>query len=431
VTVKAKAYKSGSTASAVSTAAFTIQVDNTPPTVSNVTASGDPRKVIVSFSEPLNKASAENPANYGINGMSVTGAALGTDNTTVVLALGADLLESTSYILTVNNVRDLNNNTIAANSQTPFEFTAITVTEGLVAYWDLNENTGITANDVSGNGHTGTISSAGWVSGESGSALDFPGGAHVDVGKLDITGGTGFTAAMWVNVDAFTVSDARIISKSTSSAEQDHYWMLSTYSGSKLRFRIKAGGATSTLVASSGTMDTDKWYHAAVTYDGAAMKIYLDGAEVGSMGKTGTVGVNPAVSAWIGNNPGNPSQGFNGIIDEVRLYNRALSPSEIDQLYSGSGSTRIERATGQAGIIQVYPNPFNPTVNITVGRWPLVNGSLKLNVYDINGHHVKKLTANRKKPSVTWNASNHASGIYILKVSGNGTVRTKQLYLIK
>jgi hypothetical protein len=69
----------------------------------------------------------------------------------------------------------------------------------------------------------------------------------------------------------------------------------------------------------------------AATYDGAAMRLFLDGTLVGSMPKTGPVARDPDVEAWIGSNPGTFDQVFDGRIDEVRIVGTALTAPEIAQ----------------------------------------------------------------------------------------------------
>ena len=106
--------------------------------------------------------------------------------------------------------------------------------------------------------------------------------------------------------------------------------MIST-SGTKLRFRLKTDGVTSTLIANSGDLTTDTWIHATVTYDGSQMKIYNNGVEVGSLAKTGTLSTDITVNANIGRNP-NGYGTFDGALDDVRIYNRALTVEEIQTL---------------------------------------------------------------------------------------------------
>jgi len=96
-----------------------------------------------------------------------------------------------------------------------------------------------------------------------------------------------------------------------------------------LRFRLKTDvGGTDTLIGAP--VSTGVWTHVAFTYDGATMKIYKDGFEAASRAKTGNLVTNPLVGAWIGANPTN-NKWFDGVIDEVQIFTRALTESEVQQ----------------------------------------------------------------------------------------------------
>ena len=151
--------------------------------------------------------------------------------------------------------------------------------------------------------------------------------------------GDALTLAAWIHSEDLAncvANDCRILSKTTGTAEGDHYFMLSTIESgaeTRLRFRLKTEGVTSTLIASSGDLPENTWVHAAAVYDGANMRLYLDGALVGSTGKIGTLTPNGAVAVWIGGNPPNGTdRPWEGMLDEVRIYDRALSATEIQTL---------------------------------------------------------------------------------------------------
>ncbi len=182
------------------------------------------------------------------------------------------------------------------------------------------------------NNFDGTLVGPSWSDGRIGNALSFDGqDDRVELGAIDITG-SALTIMAWINITAFTgsSSDGRIISKANDTAESGHYWMLSTIdsSGTKLRFRLKTGSTTTTLIG--GDVAANQWVHVAVVYDGSFMRLYKDAGEVASVAKSGAISTNNAVSAWIGHQP--PDDGlrpWNGKIDEVRIYEEALTAQEI------------------------------------------------------------------------------------------------------
>lgn len=216
------------------------------------------------------------------------------------------------------------------------------ITTGLVGHWKFDEGSGISAADSSGNGNSGTVTNGPtWTTGKINSALSFDGtDDYVTLGTMDVPG-SAVTIAMWVKADSFSSTiDTRFISKANSTAESGHWWMLgqTNSGGDKLRFRLKAGGSTATLIASSGTLPLNAWFHAVATYDGSTMRLYKDGVEVGSLAKSGALNTDSTIPVNIGRNP-DGSNYMDGATDDVRIYNRTLSVSEISALYNYTGGT--------------------------------------------------------------------------------------------
>ncbi len=213
-------------------------------------------------------------------------------------------------------------------------------TDGLVAYYEMEND----VNDSSGNSlHGTTVGDPIFVEGlpDYGMALDFDGTDDlVELGKFDVVGQ--ITLAAWIRPDDFEINDARIVTKAKEWGGDDHWWMLSTISETSLRFRLKTdeGASTATLI-SDPVLEAGVFTHVAATWDGSMMRIYKDGVEVASQEKGGTaVAVNPDVSAAIGSqpsdafasDPGHVVKFFDGLIDDVRIYDRALSDLELRYL---------------------------------------------------------------------------------------------------
>ncbi len=210
----------------------------------------------------------------------------------------------------------------------------------LTAYWSFDDGNTTVAADITGNGFNGTLVGAGPSTDipqnvlPGGKSLSFSNSRIELPAELDISGSE-MTIVAWVKARSFTGQDwdGRILAKTTGTDSQDHYWMLSTIDsgGAKLRFRLKTAGETSTLIGNSPLL-TDIWTHVAAVYDGAEMKVYVDGVLDGSQGKSGALSTNPQVPVAIGDNStgGVP---WDGNIDEVAIYSTALSDAEIQDIY--------------------------------------------------------------------------------------------------
>jgi len=222
----------------------------------------------------------------------------------------------------------------------------------LVGLWRFDEGSGTIANDASGNGHHGTlVGGPTWAGGKIGAALDFDGQDDlVELGAFDVVGPE-ITLAGWMRPDTFAINDGRVITKANEWGENDHWWMLSTISSGaeiRLRFRLKTEGQnTTTLIASSGPLVTEEWQHAAATWDGSTMRLYLNAEEVGSVDKAGAaVATNPDISVAIGSQPSDAfapatpdhvNKFFDGLLDDVRLYNNALTAEQLQGIMEGEG----------------------------------------------------------------------------------------------
>jgi hypothetical protein len=215
--------------------------------------------------------------------------------------------------------------------------TQLAVSEGgLVGYWKFDEGSGTAAIDSSGNGNTGTlINGPVWADGKCGKALSFDGvDDHVQVpqgSSLDVT--DQITVETWVYPRAYvdnTGMVSHIISRCDYSG--DHIYVLSTYPDSnKVSFSINPYSGGHPSVAD---LPLNAWTHLAMTYDGSHIRLYVNGELDSSYAQSGPI---YTTSNWLafGCKPTGPWGGsgtyayFNGIIDVVKIYNRALGQQEI------------------------------------------------------------------------------------------------------
>ena len=220
----------------------------------------------------------------------------------------------------------------------------------LLGWWKLDDGTGTVTVDSSGNGFDGVfVGDPEWVAGKFGSGLSFDGqgGERVSIGNLDVDAG-GISLTCWFFADTLDTpgQDPRMISKAFGGGTDDHIWLMSSsrQGGEKrLRFRLKTndGGAVTTLIGDQGAgvrvLPVGEWAHAAATWDGTTMRVYINGIETGSADRGGTaVFTDPAVGAAFGNQPvGGENRPWDGVLDDVRIYTKALTVDEIAEVMQG------------------------------------------------------------------------------------------------
>lgn len=201
---------------------------------------------------------------------------------------------------------------------------------GLVGYWSMNDGSGIVAKDSVGNNDGILQNGPTWIAGNYGNALQFDGiNDYVDIpdSNLWAFGTNDFSISMWVFFNAFTITNSLI---SQHLNDLSNWKIYSTSSGSTLTFYINS----IPQVSATANLATGKWYHIAFVKSGGVGRFYINGVSIGSGAVSSVPNVAKRVTIGAGDE-GGPGYWVNGIIDEVSIYNRALSQSEINQLYSG------------------------------------------------------------------------------------------------
>ncbi|MEK7560888.1 MAG: LamG-like jellyroll fold domain-containing protein [Patescibacteria group bacterium] len=211
---------------------------------------------------------------------------------------------------------------------------------GLVGHWKFDETTGATvAIDSSGNGNHGILTNMDpatvWVPGKIAAALAFDGvDDYVSLGNVaELRRTDTFSVSAWYN----GVESNRSPVYASGFELVDKGFRISGYFASTdKRARIAWGnGVIGWPTPSNNPIPENIWTHIVATYDGT-MKLYIDGAQQADE-DTGAISYN-ANQATIGANIGSSPQRFNGLIDDVRVYNRALSAEEVQGLYAELGT---------------------------------------------------------------------------------------------
>jgi len=218
------------------------------------------------------------------------------------------------------------------------------LTKGLVAYYPFNGN----ANDASGNGNNAVVYGAILTTDRfdsPGSAYYFDGtNSYIDIPQSATLNGlvTNFTLSAWIWQNGVVNGGYRIIDK--CPAGTGNGWTFDTINCAGCpttiwRLRLQANANNPDNVYGSTDYSLRQWHHVVASVSGTNGTVYLDGHLNGS-GGVGNIPVN-ALDVFIGS--GHPSADpghawFNGIIDDVRIYNRSLSSSEIRELYAYEGA---------------------------------------------------------------------------------------------
>ncbi|MHC4532612.1 MAG: LamG domain-containing protein, partial [Planctomycetota bacterium] len=207
----------------------------------------------------------------------------------------------------------------------------------LIGYWKFDETSGTTAQDATGNGNDGTLNGdPQWVAGMLGGALEFDGdGDYVDVGDDPIFQITGqITVACWIKVSQFTVSWQAIFTMGDDS------WRLQRQTSTD-NLCWACTGVTGTpgdwWLHGDVNINDGEWHHTAGVYDGSKYYLYVDGELDASKDTSGTMSIS-SYPVMIGANAQQGGREFEGLIDDVRVYKRALMDTEILGVMSGGGA---------------------------------------------------------------------------------------------
>jgi chitodextrinase len=226
-------------------------------------------------------------------------------------------------------------------------------TSGLVGYWNFDEGSGTTAADYSGNGNTGTITGATWTTGKVGKgALDFNGVSdYINAGtgsSLTLTGDMAVSA--WVNINDIRLYDT-IISYAGAVGNPVQY----AFELCQRKVSFRQGNKSCASDNQGNTiLNTGQWYHIAAVRTGSSgnwsVALYVNGA----LDKVISLTLDPSTSnlspVRIGSNISGGSNYFDGSLDDVRIYNRALSTQEVLDIYNDTGSVTDTTPPAISGI---------------------------------------------------------------------------------
>lgn len=317
----------------------------------------------------------------------------------------------------------------------------VNLDSGLVAYYPFNGN----ANDQSGNDNHGQVTNAVLTSdrfGNPDAAYEFngtntfiqvPSSASLESPTVEIA------QVAWVNTYSWSLTGTTfgpVLMKSAAPQNLFQYRLALTTSGVSVAFNNWNNNSVAPY-----NVVFDQWIMVASVFKDDTLKTFINDSLINSAFFDTDINVNDR-TLEIGRDVPGVVEIFNGKIDDIYIYNRAITAQEVSAIYNGDRPTSI--ATGEGPITktfhlhQNYPNPFNPST--TIEFYIPAASVVTLEIYDVLGRQVVRAYRDRPLPVGThewqWNATDAAgnplsSGVYLyqLRIDGRVSKVKKMVYL--
>ncbi len=309
----------------------------------------------------------------------------------------------------------------------------------------------------------------------------------MDLGDGDALGVTGTEITLEARVNPSAWRDqafqGSVLNKEQNGAGNDRGYAVRVGANGTVNFLL-GNGSWQEVSTPSGALVLDAWQHVAATFDGATMRIYVDGEEAAARAVSHTV-ADATAALWVGSSESNPARTFPGGIDEVRVWSVARSAEQIQEAMDtvdpaaeglvgywrfdeGSGQIAAdETGNGNTGTLgastavggddpawtllnpvsaeddagsrptryaldQSYPNPFRGATTI---RFALPEaGPVRLHLFDVLGRRVAVLAdevMSAGTHAVRLNASALPSGVYVVRLEAGPYTATRRLVLTR
>lgn len=244
----------------------------------------------------------------------------------------------------------------------PDAYTTSVGNDGPVSYWPLNETTGTSALDYSGNGHTGALNGtitlgaagpqppafSGFSGGKTAYLLDGSSGYIAGGTNASLSGTNDFTVEAWIQTTS--AGGGEIVDQRDTNGFTGEYRCEMDASGS-LEFSIYGSGGYQFDITSSKTVNDGKWHQVAFVRGGMTGTIYIDGAVVAS-GSGVVQPLSSTLQTYIGANIRDGNNYFGGSMADVAIYNHPLGANGVIDHYIAATGIPMTVALVDGGVIQ-------------------------------------------------------------------------------
>ncbi|GJM44947.1 MAG: hypothetical protein DHS20C21_17890 [Gemmatimonadota bacterium] len=268
-----------------------------------------------------------------------------------------------------------------------------------LAWWPFNEGSGVVGADSTGQGNDAAINGPTWTTGVLGAALDWDGvddwALVSDFPKSDTT----MTVSAWVWADS-RPAWASIAKNWAAFPGAFHLGLRDTDGDVEVQLAESDLETVSVREGSGTPLPLGEWHHIVFVADKRKVRLYRNKTEVGAAGYDGTIRTTrPALGIGVKTNgvgtaPSNGSPSYwDGRIDDVRIYDRALCRAEIESLYDNTLATAVLEVGATAPtrfeLSPTRPNPFSRSTEI---RYSLPSSTrVRIEVFDVTGRRVERI----------------------------------------
>lgn len=417
---------------------FTFKLESSPPTTNpaidiRIQAEGADSQEVISGGNAGFEIAVKNTGDVTLANVEVVNSIVlaSCDKNIGNLAVGANVTYTcnkdnvtTGFTATATVTGEYNGNTdIQDSDETTVTIKIPPPTSDLVGWWKFDEGSGTTAADSSGNNNTANIQNGGWGSGKIAGALQMDGGNNSIVRIPNSTSLRTTTNTITVMGWAYRTANHNVAVISHNYPD-----VFFGFHGPQFKWQFR-NTSNQFVECYAGNAPLNQWFHLAGTYDGSNGKLYVNGSEICSKPLTGSIPMSDAPFTISGYLSGSTIiDEITGKIDDVRIYNRALSISEIKKIYDDGNGVTPPPTNIQNGTYRIRNVNSNQCIDVfqsltangaNIIQWPCHNyDNQKWQIEAFNGHY--RLIAQHSDKAMNVTGSSFANGANIIQWPWSG-----------